>query len=507
MQRALALFAAGRIEEALAGCEAALQSAQPTPKMLDGFGAVLSSLDRHEAAIEKFNQALALQPDFVDARVHLGGALAALGRPDRALPHFYAVLAAAPDHAAAHCQASVALTVLNRFEAALGHAQRSVAIDPGSAEAQFALAQILVVHGRMAEAKAALRCALQIAPAAPLCYFAFGDWFGFGDDPEVLERLHAMAANAGPRPDGERLHLYFALHRALEDEGRREEALRYLIEANAIKRRRTVYDEAYALDRMEQIQTSFGAERLAQLAGSGEPSSKPIFIVGMPRSGTTLVEQLLAAHPEVAAGGELTTLGDVVVAHGGDGPDALDAERLRRMGRRYLERVSEMAPDARRITDKMPGNFLLIGMIHLMLPQASIIHVRRDPIDTCMSCFSKLFTQGQEFANDLGELGRFYRAYRAVMAHWRRVLPQGAMLDVDYEDLVMDFQPQAARILDHCGLDWSPRCLAFDKTARPVRTASAPQVRKPLYTTAIGRGRRYGDLLQPLLEALGDLEG
>jgi tetratricopeptide (TPR) repeat protein len=507
LQQAADLFSAGRFDGALVGFESTLRFAQPTPELLNSFGALLLTLEKHEAAIEKFTQALALKPDLIDARVHLGRSLAALGRHDQALTHFDAALAAAPDHAAAHCYASVSLEALNHPAAALHHAERSVEIDPNLAEAQFALGQIWVIHGRMAPAREALRNALRLAPSAPLYYRALGEWFGLGDDPAALEGLQALARDADAQPEGDRLHLYFALHKALEDEGRWAEGFRYLVQANAIQRRRTPYDETDALGLMERVRAAFGSERLAEFAGAGEPSRKPIFIVGMPRSGTTLVEQMLAAHPGVAAGGELATLGEVVLAETGDRSDALDRIRLQRMGRRYLDLLSAIAPEARRITDKMPGNFVLLGMIRLMLPQAAIIHVRRDPVDTCLSCFSKLFTRGQPFANDLSELGRYYRSYRALMAHWRRVLSPGAMLEIDYEDLVSDFQPQAARILDHCGLEWSPLCLAFDKAERPVRTASAAQVRKPIYTTSVGRGRRYGDLLKPLREALGDLEG
>jgi len=507
LKRAADMFSSGRLQESLVGFEAAMGAAQLTPALLQSFGVLLFGLERYEAAIEKLNQALAVQPDLIDARVQLGRALAALGRNDEALTQFKAALAAAPDHAGAHCHSSLSLEALNQPAEALKHAQRSVEIDSGLAEAQFALGQILVIHGRMDDGRAALRRALQIAPTAPLYYRAFGEWFGFGDDPAALERLCELARTADARSDAERLHLYFALHKALEDQGRYAEGFAYLLQANAIQRRRTPYDEADALGLIERVRAAFGPAHLAELAGSGERSSKPIFIVGMPRSGTTLVEQLLAAHPDVAAGGELSTLGEVVMAETGQRSDALDRTRLRQIGRRYLELLSPIAPDAKRITDKMPGNFVLIGMIHLALPDAQIIHVRRDPVDTCLSCFSKLFTRGQPFANDLGELGRYYRSYRALMADWRRLLPNGAILEVDYEDLVSDFQPQAARILDHCGLDWSPNCLAFDKADRPVRTASAAQVRQPIYTTSVGRGRRYGDLLTPLVEALGDLEG
>jgi len=188
------------------------------------------------------------------------------------------------------------------------------------------------------------------------------------------------------------------------------------------------------------------------------------------------------------------------------------AEELQRLGADYLNRLKTALPAPprvwRRITDKMPANFRLVGLIHLALPNARIIHTCRDPVDTCLSCFSIHFTADQPFAYDLGELGRYYRAYYSLMEHWRQVLPEGVMLDVHYEDLVGDLEGQARRIVAHCGLEWDDACLAYDKTARPVKTASAAQVRQPIYRSSVGRWRPDADVLRPLLDGLGpDLAG
>jgi hypothetical protein len=237
----------------------------------------------------------------------------------------------------------------------------------------------------------------------------------------------------------------------------------------------------------------------------------PIFVLGMPRSGTTLVEQILASHARVHGAGELKALNDVVdTVHGPDGavlpfPDfvrALDAASIRAIGTGYLAQLQKLAPASPHITDKMPSNYYFVGLIHLALPNARIIHTVRDPIDTCMSCFSKLFTAEQSHTYDLGELGRYYRGYQKLMAHWHRVLPVGRILDVRYEDVVADLEGQARQIIAHCGLEWDPRCLAFHETERPVRTASATQVRKPIYRSAIGRWRVYEEFLDPLLTEL-----
>jgi Sulfotransferase family len=239
-------------------------------------------------------------------------------------------------------------------------------------------------------------------------------------------------------------------------------------------------------------------------------------VIGMPRSGTTLLEQIIASHPLVHGAGELQTLNDVILTvRDGDGntipyPDfvpALEPAPLRQIGARYISLVRELAAklgrdNAERITDKMPSNYYFAGLLHLALPNAKIIHIARDPIDTCISCFSKLFSAEQSHTYDLAELGRYYARYQRLMAHWRAVLPAGRILDVRYEDLLADLKGQAQRIIAYCGLPWDERCLAFHKTQRPVRTASATQVRRPLYTSAVGRWRVYEQYLGPLLDAL-----
>jgi hypothetical protein len=231
----------------------------------------------------------------------------------------------------------------------------------------------------------------------------------------------------------------------------------------------------------------------------------------MPRSGTTLVEQILASHCEVHGAGELNTFNDVVLALArSDGNQlafpgfvpALDAAALQAIGAGYVSLLRELSPGSGFIVDKMPSNYYFAGLIHLALPNATIIHTVRDPVDTCVSCFSKLFTTRQEHTYDLAELGRYYARYRRLMAHWRKVLPEGRVLDVRYEDVVADLEGAARRIIAHCGLPWDERCLSFHETARPVRTASASQVRQPIYSSAVGRWRAYEEFLDPLLAGL-----
>jgi hypothetical protein len=231
----------------------------------------------------------------------------------------------------------------------------------------------------------------------------------------------------------------------------------------------------------------------------------------MPRSGTTLIEQILASHQKVFGAGELREMASIAEQVTGPGglsvPEAVPAmsgERLCRIGADYLQMVRGLAPEAERITDKMPGNFLLTGLIHLALPNARIIHACRDLRDTAFSCFSLLFTRGQVYSYDLAELGRYCRGYQKLMAHWHAVMP-GVILDVHYEEVVGDLEQQARRIIAHCGLEWDDACLDFYRTPRSVRTASAAQVRQPIYHSSIGRWRPHEDTLQPLLQALEEL--
>jgi hypothetical protein len=231
----------------------------------------------------------------------------------------------------------------------------------------------------------------------------------------------------------------------------------------------------------------------------------------MPRSGTTLMEQVLASHSKVFGAGELETFKEAIgeLIHGqGVLPAypalaaALSQDQIRQLGNLYTKRVRALAPEAESIVDKMPLNFMFVGLIHLALPNARIINLRRNPLDTCVSCFSLLFTGSQPFAYDLAEVGRYYRGCERVMDHWHQVLPPGVMIDVQYEDLVDDLEGEGRRVLRHCGLEWEDACRDFHDTERAVRTASLMQVREPVYRRAIGSWQRYAKYLGPLADAL-----
>jgi hypothetical protein len=245
------------------------------------------------------------------------------------------------------------------------------------------------------------------------------------------------------------------------------------------------------------------------MAGAGVSTDRPVFIVGMPRSGTTLVEQILSAHPDVHGAGEIANLASLIArVSGPDGSTypfwakALGVSDFGVLGETYLDSLPTGDAGRGRTTDKRVANFEHLGLIHLCLPGARIIHCRRDPRDVALSCFASRFSDGQGFADDLVELGRYWHAYDRLMAHWRRVLPPGRMLEVDYEAVVEDTEGWARRLVDHCGLDWDAACLQFHTSGREVRTGSFAQVRRPIYTGSIGRWRRFAAQLAPFIEVI-----
>jgi len=376
---------------------------------------------------------------------------------------------------------------------------------------------ILTELGRLDEARQAIDAAIAAAPGRVRSYYNLAESRKLQLGDPHLAAMEALARDVSSLDAVERIELDFALAKAYADCGEHERSFERLREGNALKRRRTIYDEAAALGVFARTRASVTRELILDRADAGDPSATPLFILGMPRSGTSLVEQILASHPAVFSAGEIDDFDRAAGALVGLGtgeasqrPEAaarLSRAQLRELGAAYLGRIRGVAPEAARITNKTPDNFRFVGLIHMALPNARIIHMRRDPVDTCLSCYSKLFVENQPFAYDLGELGRYYRGYDALMAHWRAALPPGVMLEVRYEDVVADLEGQARAILAHCGLEWDRRCLDFHLTERPVRTASVIQVRQPIYRSAVGRWRAYERFLGPLLAELAPLAG
>lgn len=450
-----------------------------------------------------------ISPDDVGAHATLAHIFMEQYRLDEALSEASAAAALAPENVDAIILVARILAQLGRAQEASRELLRARERAPARADVYLHIGNVLKIEGRFDEASAALYHTLKLDPANATAFFELSEITHFSQDDPLIAEMEKRAEAESAAPQSARLH--FALGKAYDDIGRIDSAFRHFVVANARERGEVRYDERATLATIARIKNLFSPAFMEQLRGNGNPSELPIFIVGMPRSGTTLVEQILASHPAVTAGGELHHFhlsANAVLAqrsHGRAFPDGLSDpphENLKMIGDRYLSRLMAVAGGRSRVTDKLPANALMVGLIHAALPNARILHCVRDPVDTCLSCFMTSFGQRVPYSTDLHTLGRYYRAQANLMEHWYRILPAESVLDVYYENVVKDLEGQARRITAHCGLDWDTRCAEFHKTRRSVNTASVVQVRKPIYSSSIGRGRRYAAYLGPLRSAL-----
>jgi tetratricopeptide (TPR) repeat protein len=511
-----ALQAQGKLQEAATSYERALALKPNYATAHNNLGNVLVRQDRIDEAVAHCERALALKPDYADAHDNLGNALQAQGKLEEAATSYERALALKPDNASTHNNLGNVLVRQDRIDEAVAHYERALVLQPDYADAHNNLGVILKQQGNFNDAMAHYGLAIASMPDHAKAHFNRAEVKGFHPGDADLAALEALADRDDLSTDNA-LHIHFALAKALEDCGDYVRAFEHLRKGNALKRRQINYDEIAVLKFFERVSNVFDSSLFDHFRGEGDPTSVPVFVLGMPRSGSTLIEQILAGHPQIHGAGELTIFEKMEASGVFDAsgqllpyPEcvpALDGVTLRRLGESYLAHLPAHAKGKLRIIDKLPGNFLRIGLIRLILPNARIIHTMRDPVDTCVSCYSKLFSDGLHYCYDLAELGRYYRGYSELMTHWRSTLPPGAMLDVSYEDVVDDLEGQARRLIDYCGLRWDDRCVSFHETSRPVKTASAVQVRKPLFRTSIQRWRNYEASLTPLLDELGKITG
>ncbi len=464
-------------------------------------------LDLHRAnelvrAEAEYRALLLDVPQHVNALQLLGALLLQMGRYFAACPVLQSAIVLDPGQANYYSNLGEAYRRQGSLDRARRHIETALKLDPAQPDAIHNLGLVMTHLGEMEVGKTLLQDAIRRVPNKPLYYYSLADAGGTLND-DALTHLQALAEAPGllPRDEGA---LHVTLGRLLNAKGESERAFRHLLAGNKLRRAGMSYDERATLGFFERIAVAFSDRTMGRAeAGSIGPHS-PIFIVGMPRSGTTLVEQILASHSRAYGAGELDFFPRSVMAIWGDtNPEHIEniqKARPRAVGADYLRRVSALSP--LRVVDKMPMNFLYCGLIALAIPDARIIHMMRDPIDTCLSCFSTMFASEMGFAADLGELGRFYRHYLQLMSHWRQVLPRGTMLDVRYEEMVADQERETRHILAHCDLAWEESCLAYHRTNRAVVTASTAQVRRPINRSGIGRWRPPASLLAPLLVEL-----
>jgi tetratricopeptide (TPR) repeat protein len=533
------LISLGQFQAAEDACRALLRRNRSHLEALHCLGALHQRAGRHEEAVPLFEKVIRLAPGNVSAHGNLVDSLAALDRLEEAEDVADKALKLIPDSAAASRSLAGACHRLGRYADAVACGRRAVALEPTAVENHLGLGISLRALGRSAEALACYDEAVRLRPNDPVILASRGNVLGdmgrFDDAVASYRQSIRLRPDYAPtwqmlcsvrrfkRYDGEvkameelyeasttpaehRMSLAFALGKVFEDLHDYERAFGYFAEGNRIRRTLAPYSIDTDAALIARLKAAFDASFFASRRDVGRPDPRPIFVLGMPRSGTTLIEQILASHPLVHGAGELVDLEAVCKRVMNGLPESvrtLSAADWQRMADRYLTRLRGRDASKPFVTDKMPDNFLRIGMIATMLPQARIVHCVRDPLDTCVSCYRNVFAaSGLRWSYDLADVGRYYRLYAELMDHWRTVLP-GRIIDVRYEELVADPEAAIRRLLAACGLEFDPACLAFHRAERAVLTRSLAQVRRPVYRDSLQAWKRYGRHIGPLIEALG----
>jgi tetratricopeptide (TPR) repeat protein len=418
-----------------------------------------------------------------------------------------------PENAEALTLLGQILHEADRYDEALEVLDRAVQRSPDNPEALNFYGVALKSVGRLDEAREHILRALKLNDSMYGAYANLNDLIDFseGVGAELFDRMDAIFEAA---PNGEAepfLALHFAYAKALDDRGQHEKALDHYVIGGRMKRAQLDYKESETFGFFDGIMAAFPKEALEDRRYPGLPDDRPVFIVGMPRSGSTLVEQILSSHPDVYGAGEVKYLARALGQLRDRFPSLpkypemaskITPGQLEIVANEYKQALAHDAGDAKKITDKLLTNYFFLGLINLLFPNAKVIHTCRDPVDTCLSGFTKLFKDDMPHSYDLAELGRYYGKYRELMEHWEKVLPEGFMTTVNYEDVVADTRKEAKRLIHFLGLEWDDKCVDFHKSDRPVKTASVAQVRKPIYNTSVERWKKYGPGLQPLVEAI-----
>jgi len=500
----------GGLPEAEHGLRAYLATRPDEPAALRMLAEVAARLGRYEDAERILTQTLAFAPGFTAARHNLATLLYRQNKTLEALGQLDLLQAADPRHPAYANLRAAALVRIGEYEAATAIYREVLARHPHQPKGWMSYGHALKTLGRRAECEAAYRRAVEQAPMLGEAWWSLANLktLRFSDDDFVV--MEGQLASDG-LADEDRFHLHYALGKALEDAGRYEQSFGHYARGAELRRIQIRYDAdettAHAARSKALLTPAFFAER----RGWGAAVADPIFVVGLPRSGSTLIEQILASHSQVEGTMELPDVIAIAKRLGGrrgEGlyPEALatlDAGALRALGEEYLERTRvQRKTDRPFFVDKMPNNFAHAGLIHLMLPNARIIDARRHPLGCCFSGFKQHFARGQTFSYGLEDIGRYYADYVDLMAHFDAVLP-GRVHRVIYEDMVQDPEGQIRRLLDHCGLPFEDACLNFHQNDRAVRTASSEQVRQPIFKDGVDQWRNYEPWLDPLKAALG----
>jgi len=495
----LALAALGRREEAVASYRQALQLNPVYVEALNNLGNVLRDLGDRRGALPLYAQALALDPGRAETPCNLGNVLFELRRIDEAVASYRQALALQPDYAPAHLGLAFALRQQRRPAEAQVSCQAALAVNPDYVEALAFLGELQADGGQFAQAEKLFQRALEISPDFSFALASIATHRKMTrDDTNWLRGAEALLAKQLPL--GHEISLRYALGKYLDDVRQYDDAFNQYRQANELTKRYGIkYNGANLTQRIDMIIRTFDTALMHEWRNRASASEVPAFIIGMPRSGTSLTEQILASHPAIFGGGEVTFWNGAYDAYreaeleGKAGADLMPG-----MASRYLEQLASLSGGAARVADKMPANFMYAGLIHAVLPRARIIHMQRHPLDTCLSIYFQNFFNIGPYANDLDDLAHYYSEYLRITRHWRAVLPATALLEVPYEALIEDQEGWTRRMLDFIGLPWDPKCLDFHQTDRVVITASKWQVRQKISAASVGRWRNYEKYVEPL---------
>ena len=493
----LACLEIGLLPDAVAAFEGAVARDPHYTEAYFRLGIALEKLGDIRGAIAAYDRATELLPSMTEAWFRAGALVYALGHRDEAIGCFRRAAATGGKTTFGRLGKARALLTEGRNHEAEKVLRHTLALDPSNAMAHDLLGDLLSEFGRFEEARECFERAIAIAPLLAGSYYELVRCRPVTSDDGLLERMEAALATPGLEA-AQRLRLHLAIGKAAEDLGDYALAMQHFDAADDVRRDFASFDSAAFSVEIDRLIARCTPEWIGRAPELGSSDAKPVLIIGMPRSGTTLVEQIVSMHPEVEAGGELNFWNERGAAWHSSGAAGNETPFLAKAAADYLRVLRAIAPKAARVTDKMPFNFLWAGLIHVAFPRATIIHCRRAAIDTALSIHQTHFHPSLAFPTGGAELVAYFRSYQRLIDHFRSVLPADRFVEVDYEDLTCAPEPVIRRIIAACGLAWNDACLRPESNSRAVKTPSKWQARQPIYGTSVARWRRYEPWLGPL---------
>ncbi|MGA8149141.1 MAG: tetratricopeptide repeat protein [Gallionellaceae bacterium] len=497
-----ALQKLGRLDQAIESYHQALLLNPNLAWAQGNMGNALRTQGRLDEAIISFRQAIALKPDFAEAHCNLGNVLRTQGRLDEAIISFRQAIALKPDIAEAHCNLGNVLRDQGRLDEAMTCYRQAIALKPDFAEVHCNIARQLIDLGQFEAAHSEISKVQEFEPLFPLTWAMLTRVRKMTQEDEDWLNTTLRLLSSPTLQDMERVALQFALGKYYDDIKQYDLAFPAYQQANILQRQiEGSFDRAAHARLSDAVIAAYPFNFRSRGREAASPSQLPVLVVGMWRSGTSLTEQIIASHPDAFGAGELNFWPGQFMENQSDLLSGnYGAPLISRLATQYEQYLRRYSADAIRIVDKMPDNFIRLGLIHEVFPHAKIVHVRRNPVDTCLSIYFQYLTHIDAFATDLQDIAFYYREYARLMQHWRKVLPADCFMEIAYEDLIGDQPEWSRRIIEFIGLEWDERCQDFHQTERRVGTASNWQVRQPIYQTSKARWRHYEKYLGPLLE-------